>query len=1523
MAMLLLQTGKAQMSGSYAVPGAFADLATAISSLNTVGVSGPVTIDIAAAYTETVPVGGFTLNAIAGVSSVNTIIFQKSGVGANPILYAYAGGTAVPSSAEQDGIWKFNGSDYITLDGIDLMDPNTANPATMEFGYGFFKASVIDGCNNNTIKNCVITLNRVNTSAGAGPAMSGCRGIDMVNAGISTHTTAMVITSGSGIHSANTFSANTILSCNIGIADIGFADIAPYILSDLANNIVNNIIGPVASNTNNIANSGIVMRNILGCSISGNVIQNLNGGGTGISTQSVYISAISNNTIQNFTSSGGAGNGGIYIATSSNCSLTSNIVQTFTFSSVQIHGINVNSSNTLIAVSHNTVINLTNTGTTTNANNVVSAIYVGNAVLNATLNANVISNIYNSNVNGYGIRGIVVNTGNAASNINIRNNFISDVYSWADAAVQYWCDGIALEGASTGGINVDFNTVHLFRSFAGYNGASGSAAMYVNSGGGNINIRNNIFVNTFNNTTVTGDINYGIYSGVANTNFGTVNYNDYYVAGATSIPVLGYLGSNQTTLLGIQTVFGGNLNSKNILPIFVSNTDLHVQAVLANATLDNQGNTLTGITTDIDNQVRNLTTPDIGADEFTTPSCTGANGGVLGATSATACAGQVLVANVSGFSTGLTSSYMWKVGATSGGPYFPVTGGSGSATASYTSDPLGAGVYYVVFQAVCAVANQTAVSNEGTLTVNAIPTATAASVNPTICAGQNIFLGALGTATSFTWTGPSSFSSTSAATVITAAGLNTSGTYSLVGSNGSCSSTVATILIKVNPMPLPLSVSPAAPSVCTGGSQTLTSIGGAVNPTLSFGTQANQNSASTGAAGYPAPYTAYYGGQRMQMLILASELASAGFVANTPITNIQFPVVSKGANWGGTINDNQGFQVNVGATSLNSLATFQGGLTNVVAPMNYAPLVGTNTHVFSAPYIWNGTSNLIIETTWSNNFAGAGADLVVSYNSPTGFPSTIVYRVDNQTAGFVAAATTVDFIYSARPDFKLNGTTLGTFSWSPGTGLSSTTSKTVVATPATTTNYTVTSTLGTCSTNTNVTVTLVAPPALTVATTATAVCAGDAATLTASGATTFTWNGSPGTNTLSVTPLVTTIYTVFGNAGSCAAVSETISVTSNSLPVVSAVGSSTAICIGQTATLTASGASTYVWVSGPSASVNPVSPASTTNYTVVGTSAEGCVGQQTVDLVVNTLPSLSISPLSATICASTPVSFTASGAVTYSWSSGSTAASTTVTPVNSGTYMVTGTNAAGCSATETVAVTTKASPTIVISPTSASVCAGGSVSFTASGATTYTWNSGSAVASETVTPVNSGTYMVTGTNNVGCFISKTISVTVNALPNVAILPASPTICVNESITLTGSGASTYSWMTNGNVTTTTLSVNPASATSYTLEGVSAENCKASKSVTVTVDPCTGLKEQTVLNGNVSLYPNPSTGVINATFGFDGRKEIFVVNSVGALIFKITTEEQATSFDLSDYAKGVYFVTVKTNGASANYKIVIQ
>ncbi|MBN8692464.1 MAG: T9SS type A sorting domain-containing protein [Bacteroidetes bacterium] len=127
-------------------------------------------------------------------------------------------------------------------------------------------------------------------------------------------------------------------------------------------------------------------------------------------------------------------------------------------------------------------------------------------------------------------------------------------------------------------------------------------------------------------------------------------------------------------------------------------------------------------------------------------------------------------------------------------------------------------------------------------------------------------------------------------------------------------------------------------------------------------------------------------------------------------------------------------------------------------------------------------------------------------------------------------------------------------------------------------------------------------------------------------------------------------------------------------PNISITGT-TSVCSGSSATLTANGASTYTWVSGPTTAANVISPTVTTTYSVTGTNSLGCVSnmaQQTVS--VNALPSVTVN--SGSICSGFSFTMVPTGASTYSYSSGSAVVSPTATTA----YTVTGTNAQGCSA---------------------------------------------------------------------------------------------------------------------------------------------------------------------------------------------------------------------------------------------------
>jgi hypothetical protein len=130
-----------------------------------------------------------------------------------------------------------------------------------------------------------------------------------------------------------------------------------------------------------------------------------------------------------------------------------------------------------------------------------------------------------------------------------------------------------------------------------------------------------------------------------------------------------------------------------------------------------------------------------------------------------------------------------------------------------------------------------------------------------------------------------------------------------------------------------------------------------------------------------------------------------------------------------------------------------------------------------------------------------------------------------------------------------------------------------------------------------------------------AICTGQSFTLSPSGADTYTISGG---NSI-VSPTTDATYIVTGtDANGCVSSSAAIaSVTVNALPNVSAVTNNTLICVGETATLTASGANTYTWSSSANTNSIAVSPTVTTSYTVIGTDMNGCENSSTVSQVVD------------------------------------------------------------------------------------------------------------------------------------------------------------------------------------------------------------------------------------------------------------------------------------------------------------------
>jgi hypothetical protein len=212
-------------------------------------------------------------------------------------------------------------------------------------------------------------------------------------------------------------------------------------------------------------------------------------------------------------------------------------------------------------------------------------------------------------------------------------------------------------------------------------------------------------------------------------------------------------------------------------------------------------------------------------------------------------------------------------------------------------------------------------------------------------------------------------------------------------------------------------------------------------------------------------------------------------------------------------------------------------------------------------------------------------------------------------------------------------------------------------------------------------------------------------------------------------------------------------------------------------------------------------------------------------------PSVTITPNgSTTFCTGDQVELTATTAASYLWSTGATSQSIMVT--NSGSFSVTITDANGCSSTSsTVNTVENTIPTPSISASGATtICAGNSVQLNAAGGTSYLWNNGATTSTIIVT--QAGTYNFTAYNGTCSAISSDITVTVNSAPTVTAQATQTTICLGESITLTGNGAVSYTW---DNGITDGQAIAPTNSTTYYVSGTDANGCTAQASVFILVN----------------------------------------------------------------------------------------
>jgi hypothetical protein len=540
--------------------GSYTSFAAALTDLNAVtAMSGPITLTLSAGAETTPPtglvLGSATLSPVLTATNAITIV----GSGVSTVLNAGVG-TATPASAIPDGILKLNGADYVTIDGLTFTDGNTTNPATMEVGIGMFKLSVTDGCQNNTIQNCIFNMQRINGVTGSGPMVEGSVGIAVLNSTITTSTTALTITAVTGASSNNKFYANTINGGNYGIVLRGFVATTPFAFADTNNDIGgfsvatgNTILnyGGAALSTNPSAgiriadqwsfnasfntinnNNGAgvnhlsTLRGIItsgGTSASGNINNNnvtVTGGGTTTALDGISNAAggtpagntinINNNTVViNYPTNTSAAIGGIANNSAGNAAIVNINNNTISAGSAMpgtgTHILIAGGSPTILNINNNTLSNYTRS---TNATGILRGITIASPTT-SNINNNAISNLAYTNAASTGtIDGIY---GQSSSvNITISNNQVNNLIT-AGGNIR----GI-FESAIAGNKNIVNNTIHTFSNTAGYTGTGVTYSGIVMQSAATTNIsQNKIYNITSLGTTGANTVGISLTNGIA------------------------------------------------------------------------------------------------------------------------------------------------------------------------------------------------------------------------------------------------------------------------------------------------------------------------------------------------------------------------------------------------------------------------------------------------------------------------------------------------------------------------------------------------------------------------------------------------------------------------------------------------------------------------------------------------------------------------------------------------------------------------------------------------------------------------------------------------------------------------------------------------------------------------------------------------------------------------------------------------------------------------------------------------
>jgi hypothetical protein len=391
---------------------------------------------------------------------------------------------------------------------------------------------------------------------------------------------------------------------------------------------------------------------------------------------------------------------------------------------------------------------------------------------------------------------------------------------------------------------------------------------------------------------------------------------------------------------------------------------------------------------------------------------------------------------------------------------------------------------------------------------------------------------------------------------------------------------------------------------------------------------------------------------------------------------------------------------------------------------------------------------------------------------------------------------------------------------------------------------------------------------------------------------------------------MTNNYVVTGTDTNGCVNSDSIIVVINTLPIVTANASDTLICYGDSMLLFGAGALTYTWNNLVIDSVL-FAPLATGYYVVNGTDTNGCINQDSVEIIVHTLPTVLANASHTSLCMGDTVILFGSGALTYTWNN-AVIDSMIFSPNITSNYVVTGTDTNGCVNTDSITVVVNPLPIVVANASDTSVCVGNPVTLFGTGADSFSWTN-AVIDSVAFYPIDTAKYIVTGIDINGCIGQDSILINANQIPFPILIFSGDTLyCTNVS------GVNIYWYKDTVAIDSLTNYYVVTQNGNYEVFVVDSNGCAGADSISMlNVAYLTPIKSDII-----QVYPNPTQGLIHIEFEMKqaGEVDLMIYDLLGNQVFatknKIpTTGKQQINIDLAQVhlTTGIYFLNIFIDG----------